>query len=108
MKGEQLQTQTLTKFNFNIFFGEQMTDKEFPKPNHHGSARRTRKRTSSLDNFYYPIAQHLLNNARAKKNGVKKLSLDGICKELERTHGVQVNKSTLSRFISRHNTLKLL
>jgi len=77
---------------------------EIPRINAHGK----RKRISKLDKLYYSVAQHLLDNARAKKAGGRKLSLERICKELDRMHGVKVNKSTLSRFIGRHNTLKLL
>jgi hypothetical protein len=85
-----------------------MTDIESTSDSLHANVYRKRKRISKLDKLYYSVANHLLDNARAKKAGVKKLSLEGICKELDRKHGVKVNKSTLSRFIGRHNTLKLL
>lgn len=85
-----------------------MTDIESTPEIQHANVYRKRKRISKLDSLYYAVANNLLDNARAKKAGVKKLSLDGICQELDRTHGVKVNKSTLSRFIVRHKTLKLL
>ena len=84
-----------------------MTNTESTQESLH-TTNRKRKRISKLDPLYYSVAQHLLGNARAKKSKVKKLSLDDICKELERAHGVKANKSTLSRFIDRHNTLKLI
>lgn len=85
-----------------------MTDIESTPDFLHANVYRRRKRISKLDSLYYAVANNLLDNARAKKAGVKKLSLEGICQELDRTHGVKVNKSTLSRFIARHKTLKLL
>ena len=72
------------------------------------TANRKRKRRSKLDALYYPIAHALLDNARAKKSGSKKLSLESICRKLERMHGVRVHKSTLSRFIGRRDALGLL
>lgn len=85
-----------------------MTDIESTQATTPANVYRKRRRISKLDKLYYAVANHLLDNARAKKAGVKKLSMEGICQELDRTHGVQVNKSTLSRFIGRHKTLKLL
>jgi len=85
-----------------------MTNIESTSENPNAIVCRRRTRISKLDPLYYSIANHLLDNARARRAGAKRLSLQGICEKLARTHGVKVNKSTLSRFINRHNTLKLL
>lgn len=67
-----------------------------------------RRRNSKLDAFYYSIAQLMLDNSKSRARGEKILSLDKIRGALETKHKVAVHKSTLCRYLTKHNALKLL
>lgn len=70
--------------------------------------KKKRRRTSKLDDIYYPVAQLLLESARLKLAGKRPLSLETIADRIGKEHGIAVVKSTLSRYLSKHGALKLL
>lgn len=70
--------------------------------------KKTRRRTSKLDKVYYTLANLILSNSLAKEAGRPTLSLDRIADALKKKHGIQIDKSNISRYLSKHSLLKAL
>jgi hypothetical protein len=70
--------------------------------------KQKRKRSSKLDKVYYSVASLILSNSLAKEKGRPTLSLDNMAVALKKEHGVQIDKSSISRYLAKHKLLKVL
>lgn len=67
-----------------------------------------RSRPRLLDPHYYVVAALMLERSHARTAGRRGLSLSQLCERVSKKCGVYVDKSTLSRYLAQHSTLKLL
>lgn len=72
------------------------------------AGKKPRRRTSKLDKVYYSLANLILNNSRAREQGRPTLSLKTMADALKSQHGIQIHKSSVSRYLTKHNLLKQL